>query len=119
MKRMGGYSKYFNEKYDRSGALFQGSFKSIHVNTNEYLLRVSSYINLNQRVHGLAGDALALSRSSWGEYLGESGASFCNKDIILGQFQSPKEYESFALGDLEDTLQRRSRDAAVGSFFLE
>ena len=24
-----GYAKYFNEKYDRSGALFQGEYKSI------------------------------------------------------------------------------------------
>lgn len=119
MKRIGGYTKYFNEKHDRSGALFQGVFKSIHINTNEYLLRVSAYINLNYRVHHLHGDALALSKSSWQEYIGESRNTFCNKDIILGQFQNQKEYESFALEALEDTVQRRSRDAALQSFFLE
>ncbi|MFT5037128.1 MAG: putative transposase, partial [Candidatus Azotimanducaceae bacterium] len=26
-----GYSKYFNEKYDRVGALWQGKYKSIHI----------------------------------------------------------------------------------------
>ncbi len=119
MKRIGGYSKYFNEKHDRSGALFQGSFKSIHINTNEYLLRVSAYINLNYRVHGLTGEALALSKSSWQEYLGESGTSFCSKDIILGQFADWREYESFAMEVIEDTLQRRSRDAAIQNIFLE
>jgi len=30
MKKLNmGYAKYFNEKYDRSGALFQGEYKSI------------------------------------------------------------------------------------------
>jgi len=30
MQRMGGYTKYFNNKNKRSGALFQGKFKSAH-----------------------------------------------------------------------------------------
>jgi putative transposase len=36
MKRIGtGYTGYFNCKYKRSVALFQGKFKSIHVDSNE------------------------------------------------------------------------------------
>ena len=48
-----GFSKYFNIKHQRSGALFQGPFKAVHVDTNEYLLHASAYINLNNRVHRL------------------------------------------------------------------
>ena len=48
MQRLGtGYTMYFNEKDKRSGSLFQGKFKSKHIHSNEYLLRVSAYVNLN------------------------------------------------------------------------
>lgn len=61
-----GFSKYFNGKHQRSGALFQGPFKAVHVDINEYLLHVSAYVNLNNRVHRLGRSA---SKSSWEEYL--------------------------------------------------
>src|SRR3989338_8914297 len=51
----GGYSWFFNKKYQRSGSLFQGTFKAAHIDSNEYLLRVSIYINLNYQVHQLGG----------------------------------------------------------------
>lgn len=42
-----GYSMYFNKKYDRNGALFQGRFKAEHANTDEYLKYLYAYIHLN------------------------------------------------------------------------
>ena len=42
-----GYSMYFNKKHERSGALFQGSFKAEHVDKDEYLKYLYSYIHLN------------------------------------------------------------------------
>ena len=42
-----GYSKYFNKKYERVGALFQGRFKAEHVDSDEYLKYLYSYIHLN------------------------------------------------------------------------
>lgn len=47
LKLQTGYSMYFNKKNDRSGALFQGIFKSQHINKNEYLMYIYSYIHLN------------------------------------------------------------------------
>ncbi len=42
-----GYSMYFNKKYKRTGALFQGTFKSEHAGTDEYLKYLYTYIHLN------------------------------------------------------------------------
>ncbi len=42
-----GYSMYFNKKYKRTGALFQGRFKSQHADTDEYLKYLYAYIHLN------------------------------------------------------------------------
>ncbi|ETB64075.1 TPA: hypothetical protein DIC38_00855 [Candidatus Nomurabacteria bacterium] len=41
------YSMYFNKKYDRNGALFQGKFKSEHINNDNYFKYLFSYIHLN------------------------------------------------------------------------
>ncbi len=41
------YSMYFNSKNDRSGALFEGRFKAKHINNDEYLRYLISYIHLN------------------------------------------------------------------------
>src|SRR3989338_8322180 len=41
------YTMYFNKKRSRSGVLFQGVFKSQHINSDEYLKYLFSYIHLN------------------------------------------------------------------------
>ena len=41
------YAAYFNRKRDRRGHLFQGRFKSILVDADEYLKHLSRYIHLN------------------------------------------------------------------------
>jgi REP element-mobilizing transposase RayT len=41
------YSMYFNKKHARTGALFENNFKAKHLNTDEYLKYIFSYIHLN------------------------------------------------------------------------
>ena len=41
------YSMYFNKKYERTGGLFEGKFKSQHVGDDRYLKYLFSYIHLN------------------------------------------------------------------------
>ncbi|MEK7564302.1 MAG: transposase [Patescibacteria group bacterium] len=41
------YSMYFNETYKRTGGLFEGKFKSVHLNTDNQLKYIFSYIHLN------------------------------------------------------------------------
>ena len=109
MQRLGtGYTKYFNHKDDRTGGLFQGKFKAVHIDSNEYLLHVSAYVNLNYRVHQLRSKA-SKYRSSWGEYVGEvkKGKGICRMEPVLGQFQNKKDYVDFAENSLRGTLERR------------
>lgn len=42
-----GYSMYFNKRYERTGKLFEGTFKSVHADTDAYLKYLFSYIHLN------------------------------------------------------------------------
>ncbi len=122
MKRLsGGYTWYFNHRYKRNGSLFQGKFKDVHINSNEYLLHVSAYVNLNDRVHQLGGQTAKLveSKSSWSEYVGNSMEHFCEKEIILEQFRSKKEYKKFAKDSLENILDRRSEINDISDLLLE
>ena len=112
MKRMGGYTWYFNNRYKRNGALFQGRFKSSHINSNEYLLHVSAYVNLNNR---FKGEPYNLSKSSWDEYIGKGNDCICSSDIVLGQFKTQKEYQKFAESSLKGILRRKELEKELES----
>lgn len=119
----GGYTKYFNEKEKRSGALFQGTFKAVHVDSNEYLLHLSAYVNLNDMVHKKTPLGNRVSKmgdkSSWGEYLGENENNFCRKDIILEQFRNIKEYKEFVEDSVKETIIKRNLDKLPDNLLLE
>lgn len=117
MKRLGGgYTKYFNHKHKRSGVLFQGKFKSCHIDSNEYLLHVSAYVNLNNLAHKIKGEKF---RSSWSEYIGKDNKNICKKTIIISQFKNIKEYKDFAESSLKDILERKELFKEMGKTLLE
>lgn len=48
MQRLGtAYAMYFNKKYARTGALFEGKFKAKHVDSDAYFRRLFNYIHAN------------------------------------------------------------------------
>lgn len=118
LHRLGtGYTKYFNERYKRTGSLFQGTFKSVHIENNEQLLHVSVYVNLNNKVHKKFDNEVDFTvQSSWKEYTADGFGGLCKKDAILGQFKNKAEYKSFA----EDTIlgiaarRRKKEEEGVG-----
>jgi len=108
MHRLGvGYAKYFNQKHDRKGVLFEGPFKATLIDTDEYLLHLSVYVNLNYKVHQLRNQ---VSKSSWDEYMGDKKNNkndFCEKDIVLNQFKDVLEYKKFAENSLRGIRERK------------
>ena len=69
MKRLqGGYTKYFNDKNNRSGALLQGKFKSSYAEKENYFEMIFAYVMWNYRVHDIPKNKLKLVRSSEEEY---------------------------------------------------
>jgi putative transposase len=109
LQRIGtGHTKYFNARHSRSGALFQGRFKVAHITTNEYLLHVSVYVNLNDRVHQLRSPA---SKSSWEEYSkgidDNHKDAMCSKKVVLSQFDHVSAYRGFAERTLPSIQARK------------
>jgi REP element-mobilizing transposase RayT len=91
-----GYTNYFNLKNKRSGCLFQGKYKAIHLDSNDFILRTSSYINANAEIHGLISDVMNYQWCSYQYYLGLKTEDICkNKNFILEQFKDADDYKNY------------------------
>lgn len=66
----GGYSKEFNRRHFRRGALFAARYDSVHVETQEHLLEVIRYIALNPVKPGACARAEDWPWSSYGSLIG-------------------------------------------------
>ncbi|MDD5071737.1 MAG: transposase [Patescibacteria group bacterium] len=94
MKRIaGGYAAYFNHRHKRSGSLWQGAYKAVHVKTDSYFLWLSGYINGNAEIHRITR-AENWVWSSHLDYMGKRGGALANKKIILSQFENIGEYKN-------------------------
>jgi putative transposase len=88
------YTKYFNKKNKRSGALFQGSFKAAHIDSNEHLLYLAAYVNKNNFIHRYNKND-DWEYTSLHSYLEKREDKFICKDIISRQFNDVQECEKF------------------------
>jgi putative transposase len=108
------YTNYFNVKNKRSGSLFQGPFKSAHIDSDEYLLYLSAYVNKNNFIHGYNKNN-NWPYSSLREYLGMENNSLVKKDVVMGQFKNVREYEDF----LENNALHMRRKKELEKYLLE
>lgn len=91
------YAKYFNIKHHRVGPLYQGSFKAVHIETDQQLMHLSRYIHINPVVAGAMTQEELLTSpwTSFSEYLGQSETSLTDAKPILSHFASKESYKKF------------------------
>lgn len=83
----GSYVTYFNRKRQRPGHLFQGRFKSILVDADEYLKPLSRYIHLNPVRAKIVQKLVAYHWSSYPAYIGMmKPPNLLKTDWLLGLF---------------------------------
>ncbi len=99
-----GYAKYFQKKYDHTGHLFQGAFKSIHVDNESYLTWLSAYIHQNPVSAYLVKDPKDYPFSSYLDYIGLRDDRLCEKSPILDKFKTKEDYKKFVI-DTESQLK--------------
>jgi len=89
------YAKYFNTKYKKSGHVFQGPFRAVHIEDNEQLMYTSAYVHRNPReIKGWKHKEHTYLWSSYQDYLGENRwGEFLKPDIILEQYGNTNEYK--------------------------
>jgi putative transposase len=91
------YTKYFNTKHSRASNLFQGTFKAVHVESDEQLLHLSRYIHTNPITASLTTKPEEYLWSSYLDYTSPVCRSLVSPNIILTQFQSPSGYLKFVI----------------------
>lgn len=107
MQRIGiGYAMYFNSRYERNGALFQGKFKSSWVRPENFLY-LSVYINCNAEIHGIE-KAESWRWSSYSDYLGKTKYGLCDKRIIMSNFKGSQNYKNFAVENSKAMKEKKA-----------
>lgn len=80
------YAQQFNKLNDIDGPLFRGRFKSLLVDSDEYLLHLSRYIHLNPVSAKICEHVSDYPWSSFHHYMNENGTSWINVSEILSRF---------------------------------
>jgi len=119
----GAYTTYFNVKRARSGHLFQGRYKAILVDKDEYAKELSRYIHLNPVRAKLVETPEEYKWSSYQCYIGkENPLEWLYSDFILGYFGkklsiAQKAYHEFVIS-LIDKKYDNPLDDVVSSILL-
>lgn len=119
------YTTYFNVKRKRAGHLFQGRYKAILVEADEYATELSRYIHLNPVRAKMSARPEDYPWSSYRGYIGEGKApEWLKREFILGYFgkrvaDAMKKYRAFVedlLGkEYESPLKETFGTAILGS----
>jgi putative transposase len=80
------YSRYFNEKYDRVGPLFQGPYKASMITNTGSLLTKVRYVHRNPLEAGLVTDAEDYPHSNYNNYLMEQPEPWFDFNTVLENF---------------------------------
>ena len=103
------YSKYFNSKYKRTGSLFEGKFKSVHLKKDKQAKYLFSYIHLNPvklidskwKEGGIKNKKevlIFLNSYKWSSYLdyleiNRSEGKLINRIDFLNYFETKKSFQ--------------------------
>ncbi len=109
MRRLGiGYANYFNQKYERSGTLFQGRFKSILVTEENHFIHLPYYIHFNPldliesdwrtgKINDYQKAISFLNSYRWSshlDYIGQKNfPSVTQREFLLKVFNSSEDYK--------------------------
>jgi len=79
------YAKYINERYNRTGSLFQRQFKRIEVTTEKHFRHLVIYIHTNPVHHGFTDDFKNYPWTSYGTILSAKPTKL-ERNAVLGWF---------------------------------
>ncbi len=112
MQKLGtGYARYFNNKYERVGSLFQGPFKAILIENETYLQYLLAYINVvnpgelvepnlkEEGVKNIETIMRFIEEYQWSthpEYLNKRNSIIIEKGLLGEFFPDPEKYREFA-----------------------
>ena len=110
------YSMYFNKVYDRVGPLFQGVYKAVQIENENYLLHLSRYIHLNPKDNF---PNLASAYSSYADYIGVKNTLWINSKPVLDYFNTRVNPEFKKINNYRDFVEKYKESDKNHDSFLE
>lgn len=124
------FTNHFNKKYGHSGHVFQGPFKAILIDSNEYFLWLVGYVNGNIEIHDLE----SAENYKWSSYKrllkeckepgslqgvgqGKKGllSALSGLEVILSQFRDEDEFRLF----VRQVMQESQTKKGIEKYLLE
>ncbi|MFH0813965.1 MAG: transposase [Pseudomonadota bacterium] len=114
------YSIWFNRRYERSGHLFQGRFKSFLIEDDRYFTAMCLYIHGNPLRAGMVERLSEYPWSSYQSYAGERNqVSWLTTDVVLGMYGGNRkrflEAQQVNLGENGNVLKDLRHGLYLGS----
>jgi len=116
------YTNWFRNKYRIIGPLFQGRFKSILVDADNYALMLSAYIHLNPLRTGIIRQLEDYPWSSYLDYLNLRKPPITDPSFVLNlinhnSFNAIRKYREYVTEnqDMENPLKESYHNIALGS----
>ncbi len=105
------YTRWINKNEDRAGHLFQGRYKAILIDTDNYLLELIRYIHLNPIRSNLVKTLVDYQWSGHQAYLGTQKCKWLTTDWVLQRFDrkksaARKEYERFVSKGIDEEYRK-------------
>ncbi len=129
MQKLGtGYTMSFNQKYERSGSLFQGTYKAVLVEKDSHFIHLPYYIHSNPldmkfpewrnkeiKNYKEAMKFLESYRwSSFPDYIGKKNfPSVTQREFLLDFFKGPEQYKKDTLEWLEEMDLEEIKDSIL------
>ena len=101
------YTRHFNRVYETVGHLFQGRYKAIVCERDEYLTTLVRYIHLNPVRAGLVDDPAAYQYSGHRAYLAGESRGLVDPEPVLGMLGGRAAYRRFVIAGLDEGHQER------------
>lgn len=77
-----GYTQAINNKYNRSGSLFERPFERKNIDMENYFCNLVSYIHRNPQLHGLVDDYKQYPHSSYSVYISGKKSRVNTKEAL-------------------------------------
>jgi putative transposase len=109
------YVQAVNRKMGRKGTLFEGRFKHIQIDKENYVLHLCRYIHLNPVRAKLVKFPEDWLFSNYQEWIGKRNSQLVDPGFIAAYFSNAREYQKFVM----DYRSEKEIKDTIGKYLLE
>jgi REP element-mobilizing transposase RayT len=109
------YVQAFNRQHGRRGPLFEGRFKHVHIDNEEYLVHLCRYIHLNPVKAKLVAKPEDWSFSNYLEWTKRRDGSLIDTPFVQSLFKCSTDYENFVL----EPEKERGDEERIGKYLFD